>query len=172
MKSERIILVIVFVISGTILLAQDEMVKNNIRPKNNLNLTFFGEATLISINYERLFLIVPSFFITCKLGIGYEEFQLCIFEHCGPRKIYLTLPHYFTGNLGKGRHFFEFGLGGTYITGDNYQNYFIYPVIGYRIQPLKSDKAYFRIFCSIPFTGLDTEEFAVSPVGLSLGVSF
>jgi len=170
---KRIILIIVFSISGTLLFAKDNRDSTDIRPTNNINLNLFGDASIISLNYERLFLINQNFFITGKLGIGWnQDFQLCLFGTCQPTKYYLTMPHHITGNLGKGRHFLEFGLGGTIINGKTNQHYLLYPIVGYRLQPLKSNKVVFRIFGSIPFTGLEAENILFVPFGLSLGVRF
>jgi hypothetical protein len=169
---KRIILIIVFAISGTFLFAKNNRDSTDIRPINNINLNICGDASIISLNYERLFLINQNFFITGKLGIGYnQEFQICLFGTCSPPEDYLTIPHHITGNLGKGRHFLEFGLGGTIINGKTNQHYLLYPIVGYRLQPLKSNKVNFRIFGSIPFTGLETEDILFIPFGLSLGVS-
>jgi hypothetical protein len=86
-------------------------------------------------------------------------------------KKFITLPHSFTINLGKNRHFFEAGLGGTVIIGDTDQNYLFYPTAGYRFQPFSVKKFTFRIFGSIPFTGTDTDDILYYPVGLSFGMS-
>ncbi|MGB4204332.1 MAG: hypothetical protein WBJ84_01800 [Bacteroidales bacterium] len=102
--------------------------------------------------------------------MGYnEEFQ--VFFGPPPEK-YATIPHHITGNLGKGRHFFEFGIGGTIISGNTTQPYILYPIVGYRFLPLTSDKFNFRVFGQIPFTGLETDDIIFIPLGLSLGVSF
>jgi len=91
---------------------------------------------------------------------------------CPPPDKYLTLPHHITGNLGRGKHFLEFELGGTIIYGNTNQNYLIYPIFGYRLHPLNSNKVNFRLFGNIPFSGLNTEDILFSPFGLSLGISF
>jgi hypothetical protein len=171
---KRIILAIVFAMSGIILFAQNKTDTTDRRPKNNINLNILGDASIISINYERLFFITPCFFLTGKLGIGYnEEFKLNIFGPSSPPKQYFAIPHHITGNFGKGRNFLEFGLGGTIIDGNTKQNYLLYPIFGYRLQPLKSNRVNFRIFGSIPFTGLkNTEDILFIPFGLSLGISF
>ncbi|MBE0651294.1 MAG: hypothetical protein IH595_10690, partial [Bacteroidales bacterium] len=161
------------VLSGVILAAQTRNDAVNNRPVDNLNLTFLGNASLISFNYERLFFIKPASFLAFDLGLGYnEEFQICIFGPCPPTLKYFTLPHYVTGNIGKRRHFFEFGLGGTVIVGNTAQHYLLYPIAGYRLQPLKSDRMYFRVFGQIPFVGLETIDVIFVPVGFSIGASF
>jgi hypothetical protein len=114
-----------------------------------------------------------NFFLTAKLGLGYnEEDQWCLFGGCDPPEKYLTIPHHVSGNYGKGRHFFEFGVGGTIINGETSQNYLVYPFAGYRLQPFISNKFIFRAFACIPFTGLDTEDILFVPFGLCFGISF
>lgn len=162
------IIVILFNISTT-LLSQTPSEPVDSRPLNSIYLNLLGDASAISVNYERIFLIDPNFILTCKLGLGCnEEFNIL-----GPsEQQYLTIPHHITGNLGKGRHFFEFGIGGTIISGNTRQPYILYPIVGYRILPLKSDKFNFRVFGQIPFTGLETDVIIFIPLGLSFGVSF
>lgn len=145
---------------------QEEIV--DARPLNSINLNLLGDASLISINYERQFLVSPAFILSSKLGLGYN-FEFIIF---GNPEHYLTIPHHITGNIGKGRHFFEFGLGGTIINGNTTQPYILYPIVGYRILPLKSNEITFRIFGQIPFSGIETDDILFIPFGLNLGVSF
>ena len=171
---KKMILTLLLQVVGTVIFAQnnsDSIIK---RPLNNININLWGDASIISINYERIFLISSTFILVSKLGLGYnEEFQLCIFGPCSssPDK-YLTIPHHITGNIGKGRNFFEFGLGGTIINGNTTQNYLLYPIVGYRLNPLNTNKVNFRIFGQIPFSGLETENILFIPFGLSLGKSF
>lgn len=147
--------------------------QDNERPLNSIQLNLLGDASLISINYDKQFLISQTFILSSKFGLGYnEEFQLCIFGPCSSPEKYLTIPHHITGNIGKRKHFFEFGLGGTIISGNTNQNYFLYPIVGYRILPLNSNKVNFRVFGQIPFTGLEIEDILFIPFGLSIGISF
>ena len=143
------------------------------RPENNMYVNLLGDASIISINYERLFFMSSNFFLTTKVGIGYnEEEQWCIFGGCDPPEKYLTIPHHVSGNFGKGRHFFEFGVGGTLINGETDQNYLLYPFAGYRLQPFITNKFIFRAFACIPFSGLEAEDILFVPFGLCFGVSF
>jgi len=168
---KRIFLTVFFAISGIFLFAQNKRDTTNIRPLNNFNLNILGEASIISINYERLFLINSRFFLTGQLGIGYnEEFQLNLFGGPPPEK-YRIISHHITGNLGKRRHFLEFGLGGAIITGNTNKHYLLGPIVGYRLQPLKSNRINLRIFGSIPVIGFETDIMYI-PFGLSLGVCF
>lgn len=168
---KKVILALIFILSETALFAQN--LEENPRPFNNIYINLLGDASVISVNYERLFFVNPTFALSGKLGLGYnQEFNLCVFGSCGPERSYLTIPHHITGNLGKGRHFFEFGLGGTVIVGNTAQQYLLYPIIGYRLQPLKSNRVNFRIFGQVPFSGLNPEDMIFVPLGVSVGISF
>lgn len=173
-------LILIFILLSTrvVIFAQNPIDPVGSRPLNSIYINLLGDASLISFNYERKFLISQTFLISSKLGLGYnEEFSLniCIWGPCPPPpapKKYLTIPHHITGILGKGLHFFEFGLGGTIISGVTTQPYLFYPIVGYRILPLMSNKINFRVFGQIPFSGLETDDILFIPFGLSLGVSF
>jgi hypothetical protein len=170
---KKFIFLIPFLFTRLFLIAQAPIEPASSRPLNSIYINLLGDASLLSMNYERNFLISNSFLISGKLGLGYnEEFQLCIFGPCSPPDNYITIPHHITGNVGKGRHFLEFGLGGTLINGNTSQTYLLYPIIGYKLLPLKPNKLNFRIFGQIPFSGLVTEDILFIPVGISIGISF
>lgn len=161
------------VVSGILILVQtnDNLIVK--RPGNNLTLNLLGDASIISINYERFIVITPALFAPGKLGLGHnKEYRLCFFGPCtSSPDIYLTIPHHFTLNLGKKSNFFEFGLGGTIINGNTTQNYLLYPVFGLRTLPFNSNKINFRIYLQFPFSGMEAEDIVFIPVGLSLGLS-
>lgn len=141
------------------------------RPLNSVSINLFGDASLISLNYERQFVISPSFILTGKFGLGYNEaFRLCFGPCVGPDEKFFTVPHHITGNFGKGKHFFEFGLGGTFLSGDPNKFYLLYPMAGYRLLPLKSKKVNFRIYGQLPIE--EAQIILFSPFGISLGISF
>lgn len=166
------ILVMLFNIS-TVLLSQSTSESADSRPLNSIYLNLLGDASLISVNYERQFLVRPNLLISSKLGLGFNnEFQLCLFGGCPPPEKYVTIPHNITGNLGKGRHFLEFGIGGTIISGNTRKPYILYPIVGYRFLPLKSKKLIFRVFGQFPFTGDDDIDIFFIPLGVSFGISF
>jgi hypothetical protein len=166
-----ILTLIIIVICSACLLGQNYSGLFSSRPRNNIYLNLLGDASIISINYERLFVSTPSTFLSGKLGIGYnEEFQLCIFGPCSsPPDKYLTIPHHFTCNYGlrESIHFLEFGFGGTLINGNEY---YLDLIIGYRIQPKNSNKLNFRIFVSIRLRDGGGDILYI-PGGLSIGVS-
>jgi hypothetical protein len=143
------------------------------RPSNNVYVNLLGDASWISINYERRFFVRPTYFLTGKIGYGYnEEFQICIWDNlCSSNHQYITIPHHISVNVGKGRHYLETGIGGTLIMGHTSQNYLLYPIVGYRLHPLRKNKINFRIYGQVPFTGLITEDIIFFPFGLSVGLS-
>ena len=143
------------------------------RPLNNLYINLFGDASLFSFNYERLFPLGSTLVISGKAGIGYNEaLRICIWGICPPPNGFATIPHHITVNWGKGYNFFEFGLGGTSIIGNTNQHYFLYTILGYRLMPLRSNKTSFRIFGILPFSGFSSDDIILFPFGISLGVNF
>ena len=171
----RIIIALAFLISGTILFSQDSEEPPFNRPRNNIYINIFaGDASVQSLNYERLFLVKLKSFFTGSLGIGYNknldkyEGRLYQISHSQ----FMTIPHHITMNVGKKRSFFEFGIGGTGLIGDAHQNYYLYPIIGYRFHPVRSINENFRIYISFPFEGYKNVEFWWFPVGISVGMGF
>ena len=174
MKS-GIISALALLISGNILFAQNIEESPVNRPRNNIYLSTLGaDLTIVSINYERLFFIRPKFFFTGELGIGYNKEMDIGIAYSSSNQFqnaqYLTIPHHITMNVGKRKSFLEFGIGGTGIIGNAKQNYYWYPIIGYRLHPFKSKKANFRVNSSFPIIGWENMEFYVLPLGVSLGI--
>lgn len=146
------------------------------RPLNNIYINIFGDVSLVSVNYERIKIISPYFFLSGNIGVGHQsELQICFFWDCTfpESKKFITFPHHLTLNFGKKKHFLEAGLGGTYVYGITQKKYFIYPLIGYRIQPLKSKKAIFRLyFNTSAFNSFEENVYLNIPAGISIGISF
>jgi hypothetical protein len=166
----KVLIVLTF---GTILPAKDAGAFSHLRPPNSIYMNLFGDASIFSINYERLFFNNRKFFLAGNAGIGYSEsLDLPITSTS-----LLSIPMHITGNVnisGK-RQFLEFGFGGTLLYYQNFKfwDYSIYPLIGYRWQPLKSGKFTFRIFVSYPLTDkIDIDSYWFSPVGMSIGFAF
>jgi hypothetical protein len=175
MKS-RISLAILFMLSVNILFAQNGEVLPVNRPRNNINMNQLGDASFISINYERLFLSKRILFLTVKAGLGFGASYVDDFT-C------LTLPHHITMNLGEKRSFLEVGFGGTFlITYNITYNYDItyycwYPIFGYRFQPYKSPRLNFRIFTGLPINPIRLPSYfgetsTYIPFGVSIGMCF
>ena len=162
-----------------------ENIKDSIdRPLKSIGLNFLGDASRISINHEKLYLVGKSNILSTKLGLGYNQ-EFCISfgsGSCSAKEDYLTIPHHFTANIGKKRSFFEFGLGGTMISGKTTWPYILYGIIGYRFLPLQSNKFNFRIYFQPPIPirklkkPIDNDfphpDILYIPLGLNIGISF
>ena len=154
------------------------------RPLHNISLNLFGDASKLSINYERQYLVGKSNILSTKFGLGYnQEFCISLWGiSCSPIEDYLTIPHHFTANIGKRRSFFEFGLGGTVLYGETRWPYILYGIIGYRFLPLQSNKLNFRIYLQPPIPirkikkPVDNDfphpDILYIPIGVSVGFSF
>lgn len=168
----KFFLSVVLVILCTTFLRLNSVAQYIDRPRNNISLNIAGDASIISVQYERVFFIKSTLFVTGKIGFGYNEEMEWCFWGCDPPEKFFTITHHITGNLGKGRHFLELGLGGTILNGSTTQKYLVYPILGYRLHPLNFNKANFRIFGQYPFSGIPDELGYFSPIGLSVGISF
>jgi hypothetical protein len=147
-------------------------------PDNNLLVSVGANGCVVSLTYERLFRTEKDFFITAGIGLGYtEEYFLKTRNFIStalPKPYpyeYLVVPHYITGNIGKHRHYFEFGLGGTSGTPIT-QPYMLYPVLGYRFMPGKPARVNFRATVSLPFQKFADNKVTWFPFGLSAGMCF
>ena len=158
-----------------ILFAQHPCFEVRLRPKDNINLNILGDASILSVNYERLLFISRYTFLSGSLGIGYNEivdFRFWRWKEGPDNKEYMTIPFHLTGNIGMRSAFFEIGMGGTIITTDVKQKYRLYPIYGFRLQPLRSNNVSLRIFGSYPYN-VHQEEYGVFvPFGVSIGYSF
>lgn len=172
MRSLLLLFFLIITCSSSLGQIQENELK--IRPLNSIYINLLGDASLISINYDRLYRLSPSFMISSKLGLGYNEsFRISFFGIKPPWNKYTTIPHHITGNIGENRVFFEFGFGGTAIFGKTTQPYITYPIVGYRIMPYKSNRLNFRIFAQVPLTRkYIVDDIIFSPLGSSLGISF
>lgn len=148
------------------------------RSLNNFGINAFGNASLVSVGYERILISCSKFLLAGKVGVGYNyQKDRCWMGGCPdlPKTRYLTIPHHLTGNFGRRIHFFEFGLGGTSFIGDNdeiyqeKQKYLIYPIIGYRLQPLETKRLFLRFFVYFP---VPEAEVRFTPIGINLGLTF
>ncbi len=164
-----------FLFTSIAVFAQPSEVITSERPQNAIAVGALGDFSLFTLHYERLFSYRPNFFIVGKMGIGFtEEFELCLYGSCdSPKTNFFTIPHHLSANWGSGRHYFELGLGGTFINGPTDYPYIVYPIIGYRIHPLRNKAFNFRAWINIPFGGFGKDyEYLVSPIGISLGSAF
>jgi len=177
---KKIFFIFLLLPSTSLLIAQDKKEVDDEIPLNSINLNLVGEFSIFSFDYERLFFISPAFFLSGEIGLGYNiEDQLCVWGPCSSSKPenYLTIPHHITANLGQGRSFLEFGLGGTVISGNTtYDHYLFYQIIGYRFLPFTSGKVNFRGFLNYNicwlFNGGEPYDILPIPFGVSIGISF
>ncbi|MCB0639629.1 MAG: hypothetical protein KDC54_23555 [Lewinella sp.] len=140
---------------------------------NNVNVILLGNGSAFSFTYERLLVVGPTSILAASGGLGYaSETRFCLGGCAGEPDYYLTFPHQLTANFGQGDHFFELGLGGTVVLGNTEENYFLYPILGWRVHPIRSGDLVFRLFATMPFSGLDTADLLWVPVGASLGWIF
>ncbi len=146
-----------------------------IRPVNIISLNILGDATIASLNYERLFPAEPEhFFLAAGLGVGVNTF---VTLHSEAGKSYTldnfaVIPHHITGNIGGGRHFFELGLGGAIIGSQGGQPYLTSILMGYRFLPLHSNRISARLYASYPLQGLEKFNIIYVPAGVSVGWAF
>jgi hypothetical protein len=168
---KKLIMVLFVVAFSGLSFAQTPENEKPTRPLNSINLNFLGDASIISLHYDRLHPINPSMMLSTKIGMGYnEDFLLCIFGPCAPPKSYVTLPHHVTANFGKKKHFLEVGMGGTLIGGDTDRPYMLYPILGYRFLPLNPGNLNFRIFGQYPLQ--EEGDYLFAGVGISVGYCF
>lgn len=142
-----------------------------LRPRHNINLNLFGDASIVSVNYEQLFANNRKFFIAGNIGAGYSESMGLPNKNTS----LLALPMHVTANYGERQHYLEMGLGGGILFyGDfQYWDYTIFPMVGYRLQPRKKDKFSFRVYAGYPVTDkIDMDNYWFFPVGISVGFCF
>lgn len=163
---KKILSLVLGILTFNLAVAQSE----NVPDKRSSNVIFLGllnGGSIASINYEHLFFSKSNFMIATGAGFGVGGLNaLWVTQR------YLVIPHYATMNIGKKEHFFELGLGGSYASSRYSNEYYIFPIIGYRLQPLEPSKVNFRVFANIPFGGYEDAEIIFSPIGLSVGLNF
>lgn len=153
--------------------AQDTEPASAERPTFNISANFGGDASLMSLGFEKLFFLESGPVLAAKIGFGFNQ-EFNIFDSGDPINFF-TLPHAFTVNLGNGkRSYGEVGIGGSWITDNTQHYYFIYPMIGFRYHPFKNPGFSFKAWAFWPFGQIDKVEeveVMISPLGLSFGVA-
>lgn len=127
-----------------------------------------GNLSIISLDLEKLFYIKPFFILGTGIGMGFTGNFTPFNEE--PDQAYFTLPLHLTGNFGKGRSFAEIGMGGTLLAGGGESIYLFYPMLGYRLLPLKSRKFSFRVWFYYPF-GQEVPDLLTGGFGASFGLA-
>ncbi len=137
------------------------------RSPNNISLHLLGHGTLTAVYYERLFQNGTHSFLAASAGIGLTP-QLDFSENTSPPN--LTVINHLTITLGPKKGGFEVGVGGTWVNDPYEPHYFLYPILGFRLQPFNRNQLVFRAFASYPFDGFS--DLPYLPFGVSLGVTF
>ena len=139
--------------------------------KNNIDLTIGGMGLGVSVNYNRILLVKPNYFINASVGLGIV-----------PSIDGITIPHQITYNIGKKNSFLEVGVGGSFWSGksnesgytETQNSYHISPIIGWRKH--FRNNLIFRIYTNplIHVSGeYFIENYSIVPyLGVSLGYSF
>lgn len=139
-----------------------------VRPPNNISLHLLGDGSIVAVYYERLFQLGPGSFLSGSAGMGMAP-QINLFDS-EPAPPILTIINHITVTFGRKRGGFEAGVGGTWVNDPYEPHYFIYPILGFRLQPFNKNQLNFRAFVSYPFDGLS--DLPYSPVGVSFGLVF
>lgn len=166
---KRILTALGFLLLSLFAPAQDSLTWKN-RHRNALEGNLFGNATTLSIDYERILLNQERFFLIFKTGIG---LSLVTCQDCDDVKANAvnTFPLVLTGNSGKGRNYFEYGIGYTFVMNPSLENY-LYAILGYRHLPKKSSGAIFKLFISRLLIQEQMNSTFIAPIGISFGVGF
>lgn len=167
----KLLLLYFIVILSLIGYSQDSNVVVNNLPKNNIGINIFGEASLVSVNFERNIILESHHFFNIGIGIGRNE-EITLFQK---RKKYTTFPHHLTYSLGNKKHFFEIGVGGTGLiaNSERFASYYVYPVVGYRFQSIQKGRLFFRAYIAPLFQTNNKETNILEiPAGVSMGITF
>ena len=153
--------------------AQDTDQLPKLRSDFIISANFGGDASIMSLGFEKLFFLKSGPVLAGKIGFGFNQ-EFIIFGSEAPVNFF-TLPHSFTVNLGNGkRSFGEFGIGGTWLTDNHVHRYFIYPMIGFRYHPFNNPGFSFKAWAFWPFgqvDKVDATDVMFSPLGLSFGLA-
>jgi hypothetical protein len=154
--------------------------KNKLR--NNILIGFFGDASMFSLNYERMFRINNIIYFSGKIGIGRNEAPQAQLSYNPATPILtscITFPLHCTFNLNVAHHrkrkaFLELGLGVTIMAERDQQNYLTYPIVGMRAYPFNRFKLNYRLYSHLPYVIVNYDDFDGNfvPFGFSLGYSF
>jgi hypothetical protein len=170
-KSPYILLLLTAVLVSSEARAQsDDPVE--IRPDFIISAGLSDGVSLISLNVEKLFFLMPDGMLAAGVGLGYnEEFNLF---SSGPPTRYFILPHHVSVNFGKKRSFLELGVGASWVSGDRNNYYLVYPMAGYRYHPFNKPGFSLKAWLYYPIGQkfiTEDQEVLFAPVGLSLGIA-
>jgi hypothetical protein len=139
--------------------------------KNNFALTLGGNGLFLSIDYDRILWVHPSYFVDLSAGFGVAPW------HAGG-----IIPHQFVFNLGRKSGFLMLGIGGTYewhktdasAYTETVYSYFLSPLAGWK--KIFKSHLIFKVYASplILISGVAVvNDNRVTPMaGISLGYTF
>jgi hypothetical protein len=142
------------------------------RPDFIISLNLVGDASLISMGFEKLFFIKPAFTLAGRLGFGFNQ-EFLLFSSDPPRN-YFIMPMAVSCNFGKKRSYLECGLGGSVIAGGRTTYFMGYPILGYRLHPFRNPGFSFRAWLFYPFgqlSVLESTDLLMAPFGVSIGIA-
>lgn len=164
--------ILIFLLPFVSSYAQEDSLTTHNRSDFTMSLNVAGDVSILSLGFDKLFFIKPALTISGKLGLGFNgEFDLTD----NPSNTYFILPHHVTANYGKKKSFLEFGIGGSFVTGSQISEYFVYPILGYRFHPFKNPGFSFRVWLFYPIgqtSRLEELNILLAPYGLSFGIAF
>ena len=130
----------------------------------------------MSLHYGKLLQRTMHFFLTAEARLGYYIDPYAILSEPLIGKThnnFLMIPNHITANFGGGKHYLEVGVGGTIVAANVDKNYWLYGIVGYRMQPFQSKKFMMRVFFNFPTTDfeLSSKDVVFLYAGFSLGLS-
>lgn len=115
MNLKKIIILSAILLTFNLLKGQETFDSNS--KKNALSIEAIGtSASPLSLNYDRVLLVKPSYHINLSLGLGYFPFV----KNWNP---IVGIPVNINMSMGKTKHFFEVGTGITYSSGMEQSGY-------------------------------------------------
>ena len=148
----------------------------NQRPLKNIYLALAGDGGLVSINHEKLNLLSFKLMMANRVGVGISQ----DYSFTEPENYYVAIPVNISFCFGRRRLLFELGFGSTVFLNVNKPFYelSIYPIMGYRFQPISKNKLFIKVFASFP-NKLNKDNISISssrvlfiPIGINIGKSF
>lgn len=160
----------VIVITSALLSLSFQAASQDASLKNNAYVGFFSDASIVSVNYERILLHKGYFYVSPRIGFGYNS-ELNICRWCPAARDWWTVPHGVSLSAGNGEKFIGAGIGGMYRINspftEEYFNYFFAELKGrhFTTLPINARVGYYR-----KLTG-DLKN-PMSPIGFGFGYLF
>ena len=169
---KNLTLFFLFVLTLPVLAQEKEFSHDQaLQRKNSVVLTLGGNGLFLSLSYDRIIVVRPTYFVDVAAGIGFV-----------PGVAGANLPHQIIINKGKRSSFFMFGVGGTYEWNktdasaftETETYYYLSPIAGWK--KIFSSHLVFSIYASPVihiFGSGSCVEYPILPYGgIRLGYSF